>query len=320
MVAEDVLRQGLDRVLTRTDLPLACLSRGKVRDSYRIDANTRLLVTTDRISAMDRVLGTLPFKGQVLQNCSRWWFDATRASVPNHLIDVIDPNAMRVHEAKPFAVEFVVRAYLTGSTSTSIWTHYAQGSRCFCGHELPDGLQQHQALPNGPIVTPSTKAPQGQHDRSVGAEQLIAEGVIDAHSYELISTYALALFRFGQEHCAKQGLLLVDSKYEFGQLADGRVVLIDELHTPDSSRFWLSDAYAQAMTKGHTPPGLDKDYVRRWLQSPEGQNAETQGELPEHVRLEGAKRYIEACERICGMPFVPDVQEPQTRLMQALET
>ncbi len=317
-ISEEALRQGLSQTLMQTDLDeLGSKYQGKVRDNYSTADGRRIIVTTDRISAFDRVLGTLPFKGQVLNQAAAFWFDHTKSVVPNHLLEVPDPNVMICVDCKPVEVEAVVRAYLTGVSSTSILTAYEKGAREFCGHKLPDGMKRHQKLPE-PLLTPSTKAPKGDHDESVSREQILAKGKLTAQEFDELAGYAMALFAFGQKLCAQHGLILVDTKYEFGRTPDGRLVVIDEIHTPDSSRFWFADSYEQQMAKGEDPVSFDKEYVRRWLVA---QGFRGDGPIPpidDDVRVEAARRYIEACDTIRGSSFVPNLEPPQERIRKNL--
>lgn len=289
---------------------------GKVRENWS-QGGERVIVVTDRVSAFDVVLGTIPFKGQVLNQLARYWFEQTAALFPNHLVSVPDPQATRAVECEPIAVELVVRGYLTGSTSTSIWRAYERGERTFCGHRLPEGLRQHERLPTN-LVTPSTKAPKGAHDESVAKSALFERGIVDEETFDRIERQALALFAFGQAHAAERGLILVDTKYEVGRAPDGRIVLIDEIHTPDSSRYWYADAYDEAMAAGRDPRALDKEYVRRWLVSQGFRGEGAPPALADEVRLEAARRYVETFERVTGRPFVPDVEAPIARLRRNL--
>ncbi len=318
MIDKSVIREELSRTLYETDFKgLGIVSKGKVRDSYVSDSK-RLIVTTDRISAFDRILGTLPFKGQVLNRVAAFWFKKTSNIAPNHLIGTPDPQVMDVLDCEPLPVEMVVRAYLTGSTSTSIWTHYANGGRFFCGNPLPDQMKIHQKLET-PILTPSTKADHGDHDISCSREEILAMGKLSAKDFDEIAEMSFALFKFGQEHCAKQGLILVDTKYEFGRTKDGRLVVIDEIHTPDSSRFWQASSYDAAFSAGKTPNGLDKEYVRTWLKNEHGFMGD--GDIPyipDEVRVEAASRYIAACEQVTGESFVPSTEEPKSRIARNL--
>lgn len=317
-VNHDLLREGLKKTLDRTDFTaLGTKYEGKVRDNYSTSDGRRILVVTDRISAFDRVLGTLPYKGQVLNALAAWWFEETKSIAPNHVLSVPDPNVMVGVECEPLKVEMIVRAYVTGNTSTSIWTHYAKGTRVFCGHRLPDGLRKHERLPE-PILTPSTKAEQGDHDVSVSRDEIVAMGAVTARDFDAAAEYAMALFRHGQRTCAERGLILVDTKYEFGRTKQGEIVVIDEIHTADSSRFWLADSYQAAFEAGEDPKSFDKDYVRRWLG---GQGYKGDGPIPaipDEVRVEAAARYIQACDTIRGQPFVPNAEAPLPRIAKNL--
>ncbi|MEZ4288246.1 MAG: phosphoribosylformylglycinamidine synthase subunit PurS [Polyangiales bacterium] len=256
-VSMETLLAGIGNTLNGTNFEgLGTRYEGKVRDNYSKDGK-RTIVVTDRISAFDRVLGTLPYKGQVLNYVAAWWFDDTKNIAPNHVIDVPDPSVMVGIECEPLPVEMVVRAYITGVTSTSIWTHYEQGVREFCGHRLPEGLKKHQRL-DQPILTPSTKADKGDHDVSASREEILAMGRMSAADFDEAAEYAMALFHYGQKHCAKQGLILVDTKYEFGKTPDGKIVVIDEIHTPDSSRYWYSNTYQERFEAGEDPQSFDK--------------------------------------------------------------
>jgi len=312
-IDDALLRELCDRTLDRTDFPeLGEKHEGKVRDSYVKDGR-RTIVVSDRVSAFDVVLGTIPLKGQVLNQMAAFWFEETRDICRNHLIEVPDPNVSIVEECELLPVEFVMRGYLTGSTSTSIWTTYARGERSYCGHELPDGLQRHERLPE-PLLTPTTKAPQGEHDELTSREELIARGTISEERYDECSRIAAALFRAGTAHAAKQGLILVDTKYELGLDRDGRVVVIDEIHTPDSSRYWLLDRYDACMAEGRDPEAIDKEYVRLWLGEQGYRGEGTPPEIPVEVRCEAARRYVAAYEQLSGRRFEPDLAEPRGRI------
>lgn len=290
---------------------------GKVRDNYTTPDGRRVVVTTDRISAFDRVLGTLPLKGQVLNRLAAWWFERTRDIAPNHLISVPDPHAVLARECAPLPVEIVVRAYLTGVTSTSIWTHYARGERSFCGHALPNGLSKNQRLPE-PIVTPSTKAEKGGHDRSASRAEILAEGRVSADHFDRASELAMRLFTFGQETCAARGLILCDTKYELGLTPEGEVVVIDEIHTPDSSRYWQAASYEERLARGEEPESFDKEYVRRWLSAQGFTGDGPIPAIPDEVKVEASRRYISAYEAITGETFEPDLDDPLPRLRRNL--
>ena len=317
-VDTDTLRKGLSCTLDATDLSaLGVKYAGKVRDNYTTTDGRRFIVVTDRISAFDRVLGTLPFKGQVLNRVARYWFEKTGSLVPNHMISVPDPSVMECVECKPLSVEMVVRGYLTGVSSTSILTAYTEGKREFCGHALPEGLKPHQALPQ-PILTPTTKAALGAHDENASREQIIAMGEVSAAQFDEAAGYAMALFAEGQRHCAERGLILVDTKYEFGIHPDGHLVVIDEIHTPDSSRFWFSNTYEARMAEGKSPESFDKEYVRRYLAEQGYRGEGPIPTIPDDVRIEAARRYIEACETVMGEPFVPNLEDPTARIARNL--
>jgi phosphoribosylaminoimidazole-succinocarboxamide synthase len=293
---------------------------GKVRDCY-IDRERgeRVIVVTDRLSAFDAVVGTIPSKGQVLNQLARFWFDKTAHIAPNHMLRVPDPNVMVARECEPLPVELVMRAYLTGVTSTSIWKAYEAGARSFCGHGLPEGMRKNQQLPAA-ILTPSTKAGKGDHDISVSREELLAMGRIDPATFDRAAAIAAALFAEGQRHAASRGLILADTKYEMGLGKDGTIVVIDEIHTPDSSRYWYAEDYEARLDRGEEPRSLDKEFVRRWLA---GEAAWT-GDgpppvMPDEIRLEAARRYIASFELVTGTTFVPDTREPVARIAAALE-
>jgi phosphoribosylaminoimidazole-succinocarboxamide synthase len=253
----------------------------------------------------------------VLNRLAAFWFERTRAVAPNHMLGMPDPNVLECVECAPLPVELVVRAYLTGTTSTSILTHYEAGSRVFAGHRLPDGLARHARLPE-PILTPATKAPKGEHDRTVSREEILAEGKISPAELDRAGQMALALFAEGQRVCAARGLVLVDTKYEVGKAPSGEIVLIDEIHTPDSSRFWVAGTLEERLARGDDPETLDMDHVRRWYKARGYTGDGPPPAMPDDVRVEAARRYIEAYERITGTPFVPDTTPPLPRIEAAL--
>jgi phosphoribosylaminoimidazole-succinocarboxamide synthase len=319
MVDPATLQKALPNCLEHTDFrSLGAKYEGKVRDNYTRDGQ-RFIVVTDRISAFDRVLGTIPFKGQVLNRLAAWWFQKTKNVADNHMIGVPDPNVLQCVECEPILVEMIVRAYATGTTSTSLWTHYERGVRVFCGHRLPEGLKKHQKLPS-PILTPTTKAPKGEHDVSGSREEILATGKVTARDFDEAAVLAAKLFEAGQKICIERGLLLVDTKYEFGRTPEGRLVVIDEVHTPDSSRFWRASTYDDRFRAGQDPEPLDKDFVRRWYI---GQGYKGDGDAPpmtDEVRVGAAERYIAAYEQITGEAFVPDQEPPLPRMARNLES
>lgn len=311
------LRDQCERTVERTAFPeLGERIEGKVRDCY-VKQGRRVLVATDRVSAFDVVLGTIPFKGQVLNQLAAFWFERTASLVPNHVIDVPDPNVTVSCECRPVPVEFVVRAYLTGGSPTSIWTAYREGARRYCGHDLPDGLHQHERLPR-PLLTPTTKAERGEHDELTSRAELIADGRVEAELYDRAEERVMALFEEGTRFAEKQGLILVDTKYELGFDEDGELRVIDEIHTPDSSRYWYRESYEQALARGADPEPLDKEYVRRWVSEQGWRGQGAPPELSLEVRCEAARRYIAAFERVTGQAFVPDLEEPLMRMRRNL--
>jgi len=288
---------------------LELLHRGKVRDSYRVPSGERLIVVTDRLSAFDSVLETaIPYKGAVLNGLADFWFDKTRDIVPNHVIRVVDPNAMLVKEAEPIRVEMVVRGYLTGSMLRG----YLQGQRTFSGATVPDGLTKHQRFPE-PLVTPTTKE---ESDREITPENLVSEGWVSAELYEQMRVISLQLFNFASAWMAERGIILVDTKYEFG-LLNGELILIDEIHTPDSSRFWDAADYA-ANPEGAAQ--MDKEYIRQWLIAHKVDGKYPTALKPE-VTAEASRRYLDIYQRITGAPLpgtdAGDVDVP-ARLVQNL--
>ena len=317
-MSPETLRKALGVPLARTDFPkLGKKYEGKVRDNYTLADGRRVLVTTDRISAFDHVLGTLPLKGQVLNFVAAWWFEHTRDIADNHVLSVPDPNVLVARECAPLPVEMVVRGYLTGTTSTSIWVHYEKGAREFCGHRLPEGMRRHERLPE-PLLTPSTKAKHGDHDVSASRAEILAMTGMPAREFDEAGDIAMALFTEGQRWCAERGLILVDTKYELGKTPEGKIVVIDEIHTPDSSRFWYSSTYEERFSAGKDPESFDKEYVRRWLV---GQGFRGDGPIPaipDDVKIEAMLRYIEAVEQITGQPFVPNLDDPATRMRRNL--
>jgi phosphoribosylaminoimidazole-succinocarboxamide synthase len=312
-----LLREQCRRTLQRSDFPeLGQRIEGKVRDCF-VKGDRRYLIASDRISCFDVVVGTIPFKGQVLNQLAAFWFERTKGVAPNHVIEVPDPMVTVAHECAPVPIEFVFRAYLTGATSTSIWKAYADGARTYCGHRLPDGMKKHQRL-QAPLLTPTTKAEKGEHDELTSREALVERGAITAARYDEAEALLGRLFAAGQTWATTRGLILVDTKYELGLDPAGKFVVIDEIHTPDSSRYWYADGYAEAFARGDDPKSLDKEYVRRWLQERGYRGDGPPPTLPDEVRCEAAQRYIETYERITGRAFEPATDEPQARIRRSL--
>ena len=313
-----IMQQQLNNTLEKTNFNFGKGTKyvGKVRDNYILDKHM-ILITTDRISAFDVVLTTLPFKGQVLNQMSQFWFENTRNIVKNHVIDVPDPNVTVAKNCKPIMVEFVVRGYITGVTTTSIWYNYDRGVREFCGHKLPDGLKKDQKL-SQPLLTPSTKAEKGQHDESVSRADVINRGLMPAEEFDKIAEISMKLFEYGQKTAAKNGIILVDTKYEFGYDEKGEVTLIDEIHTPDSSRFWFTDTYEKLFRKGNEQRKIDKEYVRKWLSDKGFVGEGPVPPIPDEIRIEAAKRYIEAYEVITGQSLKVRPGNPLERIKESL--
>ncbi len=285
--------------------------QGKVRDMYRLD-DRRILITTDRVSAFDRVLGVVPFKGQVLNQLSAWWFEQTEDIVKNHVMAIPDPNVTIARSADPLPVEVVVRGYITGVTKTALWTLYDAGDRRPYGIPLPDGLQKNDPLPE-PIITPTTKAEKGGHDERLTRAEILEQRLVEPPLWAEIETAALALFKRGQVIARQAGLILVDTKYEFG-LVDGQLILIDEFHTPDSSRFWKLDTYQP----GREPESFDKEYLRHWF-ADQGYRGDGQPPvMPDEFVAQVAARYIAAFEQLTGQEFVPGEQPVAERIARNL--
>jgi phosphoribosylaminoimidazole-succinocarboxamide synthase len=299
MLSHQQLLQAVPDALHGTHLPeLGSKHEGKVRDIYQ-QADRRILITTDRVSAFDRVLGVIPFKGQVLNQLSAWWFAQTTDIVANHVLHIPDPNVTIAAEAEPLPVEVIVRGYITGVTKTSLWYLYEQGERQPYGIPLPEGLHKNDPLP-APIITPTTKATAGGHDERLTREELLTRELVAEPLWEQVERVALALFARGQQVAQQAGLILVDTKYEFG-LLDGQLSLIDEVHTPDSSRFWTRASYET----GQTPESFDKEYLRVWFAE---QGYRGEGEppvMPDDFIAHVAERYIAAYEHMTGKTFVP---------------
>lgn len=284
--------------------------RGKVRDNYDLPDGRRVIIATDRLSAFDRILCAVPFKGQVLTQTARFWFAATADLCPNHVLAYPDPNVVIARRLTILPVEIVVRDYLAGTTGTSILTLYKAGQRQMYGVRLPDGLRDNQRLPQ-PIITPTSKAFDGGHDEPLTPAQIVAQGLLTAAQWDQLSAYALALFARGQAMAAERGLILVDTKYEFGTDADGAIVLADEIHTPDSSRYWRAASYQARFEAGERPESFDKDFVRSWVAARCDPYRDAIPEIPPELILATAGVYIEAFETITGQAFtLPDDTGP----------
>lgn len=293
-----------DRVLADATLPgLPNHYRGKVRDNYDLPDGRRVIVASDRLSAFDRILCAVPFKGQVLTQTARHWFDATRDICANHVLDYPDPNVVVAKRLTILPVEMVVRGYLAGTTGTSVLTLYKAGQREMYGHRFPDGMRDNEKLP-APILTPTSKEFDGGHDRPLTPAEIVAGGLVTRAQWDRLAALSLALFARGQEMAAARGLILADTKYEFGTDEAGNIILADEIHTPDSSRYWRAGSYAARFEAGGKPESFDKDFVRSWVAARCDPYRDPIPEIPRDLILATAAVYIEAFETITGQGFV----------------
>jgi phosphoribosylaminoimidazole-succinocarboxamide synthase len=307
------------QVLGDAEIPeLPAHYRGKVRDNYDLPDGRRILIASDRLSAFDRILAVIPFKGQVLTQTARFWFEATSDVCPNHALDYPDPNVVVARRVDILPVEVVVRAYLAGTTSTSILTMYKAGRREMYGIRLADGMRENQALPR-PIITPTSKADYGGHDEPLTPADIVERKLLSPAQWEQVSAHALALFARGQQMAAARGLILVDTKYEFGTDADGSILLADEIHTPDSSRYWFAASYPERFAKGERPESFDKDFVRSWVAARCDPYRDPIPEIPPEMILDTAAVYIKAFETITGRSFeLPPDEPPLARIRRNL--
>lgn len=294
------------RILSEAHIPeLPNPYFGKVRDNYDLPDGRRIIISSDRISAFDRILACIPWKGQVLTQTARYWFDQTADICPNHVLAYPDPNVVVGQRLDILPVEVVVRGYLAGTTGTSILTLYKQGVREMYGHRFPDGLRDNERLP-APIITPTSKEFDGGHDLPLTEAEIVGGGLLTADQWATLSDYALRLFARGQGIAAERGLILVDTKYEFGLDAEGRILLADEIHTPDSSRYWIAEGYEAAFAAGTRPPSFDKDVIRSWVIARCDPYADPIPEIPAEFIEETSQVYIRAYEQITGQSFTPD--------------
>jgi len=293
----------LANCLTEVDFPeLPNHYRGKVREAYDLPDGRRVMIATDRQSAFDLILAAVPYKGQVLNQIARFWFDETADICANHVIEEPDPNVAIVRGLNMLPVEMVVRDYMTGSTDTSIWPMYERGERHLYGHQFIDGLVKNQKLP-ATIITPTTKAEQGEHDAPITAVEIVEQGLLSQDIWDELARISLALFARGREIAAKNGLILVDTKYEFGLDADGNITLADEIHTPDSSRYWIADSYLEKLQNGQDPESLDKEFLRLWVRGQCDPYNEPVPEIPAATLLEFSAKYIQLFEQVTGQTF-----------------
>ena len=315
---KDRISAELDNTLTETKLNSISKKKGKVRDQYDL-GKSLALITTDRQSAFDRVLAAIPFKGQVLNLASAWWFEETKHIIKNHVIDVADPNVIIAKKCKVFPIEFVVRGYITGSTSTSLWTVYNNGDREYCGNTLPEGLKKNQKLEEN-MLTPTTK--EEDHDRPISPSDIVSENWMTQEDWDYCSKKALELFEFGQKKAAEHGMILVDTKYEMGKDEDGNILLIDEIHTPDSSRYWISGSYEDHIAQGKEPQNIDKEFLRLWfVDNCDPYNDKELPPAPDELVIELSSRYIYLYETITGsvFPFPDKGKEVTERIKENLK-
>jgi phosphoribosylaminoimidazole-succinocarboxamide synthase len=314
MVSKEIIRRQIDSCLDDTTfLNIPGIRKGKVRDTYDL-GDKLLLITTDRQSAFDRVLANIPFKGQVLNQISEFWFKNCSHILKNHIISVPDPNVTLATKCKVFPIEFVVRGYLTGSTDTSAWTLYSKGIRNICGNTLEEGMKKNQKL-NKPILTPTSKS--DAHDEPISAEQIISRNIIDEKTWNKLQSIVFALFEEGTRIADSHGLILVDTKYELGTDENGEIVLIDEIHTPDSSRYWLKESYQSRFAENKEPENIDKEFLRLWFKAHcDPYKDATLPKAPDDLVVELSSRYITLYEMITGSEFRIDnipVKERMTK-------
>jgi phosphoribosylaminoimidazole-succinocarboxamide synthase len=316
MVDAAFLARHLDLVLDDATIPeLPGHYRGKVRDNYDLPDGRRLIVATDRLSAFDLNIAAIPFKGQVLTQIARFWFDRTADICTNHVIGYPDPNVLLCQRLDILPVEIVVRDYLAGTTATSVWSMYKAGRREIYGLRFPDGLRENEKLPQT-ILTPTTKARDGEHDEPVTEAEILESGVLTRAQWEDVSQKALALFARGRDLAAERGLILVDTKYEFGLDRDGKILLADEIHTPDSSRYWFAESYPQRFAAGEPPDSFDKDFLRRWVAARCDPYRDPIPPIPRDIIAEAARIYVSVFETITGESF--SVAQPQTPVLERI--
>ncbi len=313
MIPDAQLLAQLPYTLRQIDVPgLGELYRGKVRDNYS-RGDRIVMITTDRISAFDHVLGTIPFKGEVLSRLTAFWFDKVKDIAPTHLVDVPDPSVQVVKRAKALPIEIVIRGYITGS----LWRDYLAGKAGAYGIDWPKGLKKDQRF-DTPIITPSTKAEYGKHDEPISEEEILAKKIVPPEIWKEATAIARRLFERGQEWAAKRGLILVDTKYEMG-IADGKLLVIDEIHTPDSSRYWVAQGYADRFGKGEDQEMLDKENIRQWLIKEHGFSGHGKPPpLTDEVRVMLARKYIEVYERLTGEVFTSGIGSVEDRIKRNL--
>jgi len=289
-----------DRCLTEAHFPeLPGFYRGKVRDTYHLPDDRQVMIATDRQSAFDKLLAAVPYKGQVLNQTARFWFEATKDICPNHVLSYPDPNVVIARHLKMMPIEMIVRDYMTGSTETSIWTMYQRGERVLYGHTFADGLVKNQKLPET-ILTPTTK---GERDAPITAAEIVADGLLTQEQWDAVAEISFKLFARGRKIAAKNGLILVDTKYEFGFDLEGSITVADELHTPDSSRYWKQASYTERLAAVQEPEGLDKEFLRLWVRERCDPYKDPIPDIPEDTLEEFSQKYIALYEAVTGQSF-----------------
>ena len=318
MISKDELIKIMPSALGETNLPLPNKQTGKVREWYDLPEGRRLIITTDRLSAFDRILAKVPYKGQVLNQLSAWWFEQMKDIIPNHLLSVPDPNVSIVTTIQPLAIEVIVRGYITGVTSTALWYRYSIGERNIYGYNFPEGLKKNQALPE-PIITPTTKGGETGHDERLTCAEVTEKGLLDEGTWKQVQSAALTIFKRGQAVANKAGLILVDTKYEFGIASDGTVMLIDEVHTPDSSRYWKADTYEAKFNAGNEPENFDKEFVRI-AYAEKGYRGDGEiPSMPDELWVAASERYITIYEMLTSKTFVAGEYPIEERLNKNLK-
>lgn len=294
------------RVLSDAFIPeLPNHYKGKVRENYDLPDGRRIIIATDRLSAFDVILTAIPLKGELLTQTARYWFEETADICPNHVLDYPDPNVVVGTRLDILPVEIVVRDYLAGTTSTSVLTKYKNGERDMYGIRLPDGLRDNEKLPQA-VITPTSKALDGGHDEPLTRDEILTRGLLSEEQWDAVSRYALALFARGKALAAKRGLILVDTKYEFGTDKDGAVILADEIHTPDSSRYWLAACYEERFKSGERPQSFDKDFIRAWVTARCDPYKDRIPKIPAELIEQTSRVYTQAFETITGKTFTAD--------------
>jgi phosphoribosylaminoimidazole-succinocarboxamide synthase len=323
---QDKIQSALGSTVDKIEFPQALsYHSGKVRESFTLPNEQRAIVVSDRISAFDFILGTIPFKGQVLNRIAAWWFEKLDGVVNHHFISTPDPNISLVKNAKVLPVEIIVRGYLTGTTKTSSWYSYQNLNRMICGIEMPEGMKKNQKF-EAPIITPTTKPTEpGAHDAPITKEEIVAQGLVTAQMYEQVEEYAMKMFTLGQKVAAERGLILVDTKYEMGIDSEGNLMVIDEVHTPDSSRYWIANSYEERFNNDEEPDMLDKEFVRRMIVGA-GYDVNDLEKNPadfmtDELRMAAAEKYIQLFEKVTGEAFeFPEELNAKVRIEESLQS